>query len=70
LASGGNDDDIFLWSVQKKMRRVHYRFSHRGGVTGLRFVENKGDDMMLVSVGNDGCLNFWNPTEDVNKKLK
>ncbi|KAL7454519.1 hypothetical protein ACHAWC_006147 [Mediolabrus comicus] len=70
LASGGNDDDIFLWSVQKKMRRVHYRFSHRGGVTGLRFVENKGDDMMLVSVGNDGCMNFWNPTEDVNKKLK
>ncbi len=70
LASGGNDDDIFLWSVQKKMRRVHYRFSHRGGVTGLRFVEDKGDDMMLVSVGNDGCLNFWNPTEDVNKKLK
>lgn len=70
LASGGNDDDIFLWSVQKKMRRVHYRFSHRGGVTGLRFVEDKGDDMMLVSVGNDGCLNFWNPTEDVAKKLK
>ena len=74
LASGGNDDDIFLWNVQKKMKRIHYRFAHRGGVTGLRFVgENANDgsgDMMLVSVGNDGCVNFWDVKEDVNKKFK
>jgi WD40 repeat protein len=74
LASGGNDDEIYLWSVQKKMKRIHYRFAHRGGVTGLRFIEgNAADgngDMMLVSVGNDGSMNFWNVKEDVNKKFK
>lgn len=66
LASGGSDDDIFLWNVQKKMKRIHYRFAHRGGVTGLRFV---GDDN-VVSVGNDACMNFWDVKEDVSKKFK
>ena len=74
LASGGNDDDIYLWCIAKKMKRIHYRFAHRGGVTGLRFV---GDgvsggegDWMLVSSGNDGCLNWWNVEEDVKSKFK
>lgn len=76
LASGGNDDDIFLWNVQKKMKRIHYRFAHRGGVTGLRFVgddnaaADRSGDMMLVSAGNDGCVNFWDVKEDVNNKFK
>ena len=74
LASGGNDDDIFLWNIEKKMRRIHYRFAHRGGITGLKFVGNNvangSGDMMLVSVGLDGCMNFWNVKEDVNNKFK
>lgn len=74
LASGGNDDDIYLWCVAKKMKRIHYRFAHRGGVTGLRFVGNavsdKRGDWMLVSTGNDGCLNWWNVEEDVKNKFK
>ena len=74
LASAGNDDDIYLWCVAKKMKRIHYRFAHRGGVTGLRFV---GDgvsggegDWILVSSGNDGCLNWWNVEEDVKNKFQ
>ena len=74
LASGGNDDDIFLWNIQKKMRRIHYRFAHRGGITGLRFVGGNAADgtgsIMLVSVGNDGCVNFWDVKEDVSNKFK
>jgi WD40 repeat protein len=74
VASGGNDDDIYLWCVAKKMKRIHYRFAHRGGVTGLRFVGdgvNGGEgDWMLVSSGNDGCLNWWNVEEDVKSKFK
>ena len=75
VASGGNDDDIYLWCLEKKMKRVHYRFAHRGGVTGLRFVgdgdgtSGKGD-WMLVSTGNDGCVNWWNVEEDVKNKFK
>jgi WD40 repeat protein len=74
LASGGNDDDIFLWCIAKKMKRIHYRFAHRGGVTGLRFVGDAvsgGEgDWMLVSTGYDGCLNWWNVEEDVKSKFK
>eukprot|EP00986_Skeletonema_menzelii_P008809 scaffold3836_cov137-Skeletonema_menzelii.AAC.5 len=74
LASGGNDDDIFLWNIQKKMRRIHYRFAHRGGITGLRFVGGNAADgtgsIMLVSVGNDGCVNFWDVKEDVSNKFQ
>lgn len=73
IASGGNDDNIFLWCPAKKMKRVHYRFAHRGGVTGLSFVgaNAAGDDgnWMLVSAGADGCVNWWNVEEDAKKKF-
>ena len=74
VASGGNDDDIYLWCVAKKMKRIHYRFAHRGGVTGLQFVGDvvNGDegDWMLVSTGHDGCVNWWNVEADVTSKFK
>lgn len=73
VASGGNDDNIFLWCPAKKMKRVHYRFAHRGGVTGLRFVGNLassgGGDWMLVSTGADGCVNWWNVEKDAKEKF-
>jgi len=72
LASGGNDDNIFLWYPAKKMKRVHYKFAHRGGVTGLSFVGNNasgGGDWMLISAGADGCVNWWNVEEDAKKKF-
>lgn len=65
LASGGADDSIYLWSLKKKMKRVHYAFSHRGGVTGLAFLE----DWTLVSVGADSCVNQWSVSQDVAKKF-
>ena len=72
LASGGNDDSIFLWCPAKKMRRVHYRFAHRGGVTGLRFVGSgraEGAEWILVSAGADGCVNWWDVEEDAKTKF-
>lgn len=74
LASGGNDDDIYLWCIAKKMKRIHYRFAHRGGVTGLRFVGDAvsggAGDWMLVSTGNDGAVNWWSVEENVTNKFK
>jgi WD40 repeat protein len=67
LASGGNDDSIYLWNLDKKMRRVHYPFAHRGGVTGLQFIQGSG--MILASVGVDACINQWDVTDDVAKKF-
>ena len=72
VASGGNDDNIFLWSPAKKTKRVHYRFAHRGGITGLFFIGNvasSGGDWILVSCGVDGCVNWWNVEKDVKEKF-
>mmetsp|Transcript_19345 Transcript_19345/g.29379 ORF Transcript_19345/g.29379 Transcript_19345/m.29379 type:complete len:491 (-) Transcript_19345:143-1615(-) len=65
IASGGSDDSIFLWSLTKKMKRVHYPFSHRGGITGLCFLPKDG--YVLCSVGVDSCINEWNVTANVAK---
>ena len=72
IASGGHDDNIFLWCPAKKMKRVHYRFAHRGGITGLSFVGSNaadGGDWMLVSAGADGCVNWWDVKEDAKTKF-
>ena len=65
MASGGADDSIYLWSLSKKTKRVHYPFCHRGGVTGLAFL----GDWRLLSVGADACVNQWDVTDDVAKKF-
>lgn len=72
LASGGNDDNIFLWCPAKKTKRISYKFAHRGGVTGLSFVGSNaasGGDWMLVSAGADGCVNWWNVEADAKEKF-
>jgi len=66
LASGSLDDSIYLWSVSKKMRRLHYPFAHRGGVTGLYFTRDGGK---LISSGADGCVCEWNVRDDINSKF-
>jgi len=67
VASGGVDDSIYLWSIEKK-KRVHYQFAHRGGVVGLTF-KTDTPGMTLVSVGKDSCVVSWDVTNDVKKKF-
>jgi len=74
LASGGNDDCIYLWCLKKKMKRIHYKFAHRGGITGLSFLKYNGNGedekrMILVSSGIDACVNHWDVTDDVATKF-
>ena len=69
LASGGADDSIYLWSLQKKTKRLHYAFSHRGGVTGLQFLSSSSTPWTILSVGNDACVNRWDVADDVAKKF-
>ena len=66
IASGGADDSIYLWSLAKKMKRVHYPYAHRGGLTGLSFVN---DGYKFVSVGVDAAVNVWDVEKDVKEKL-
>eukprot|EP00536_Pseudo-nitzschia_multiseries_P012358 jgi/Psemu1/260507/estExt_Genewise1Plus.C_4680021 len=67
VASGGEDDSIYLWSVEKK-KRQHYQFAHRGGVVALAFTTDT-PGMKLVSVGKDSCAVSWDVTNDVKKKF-
>lgn len=65
LASGGADDSIYLWSPANPAKRLHYKFCHRGGVTGLAFLAER----KLVSVGVDACVIQWDMANDVAKKF-
>lgn len=68
IASGGADDSIYLWSLDKTTKRIHYQFAHRGGIVGLAF---KKDDpgLNIVSVGRDSCIVQWNVTDDTKAKF-
>jgi WD40 repeat protein len=68
IASGGADDSIYLWNVEKKMTRLHYPFAHRGGLTGLHFLP-QGTGLQFVSVGVDSVVNKWDVTKDVAEKF-
>jgi WD repeat-containing protein 1 (actin-interacting protein 1) len=68
VASGGADDSMYIWSLEKKTRRIHYQFAHRGGVIGLTF-KNTSGHLTIVSVGMDSCIVQWDVTADVNAKF-
>jgi len=69
LVSGGADDSIYLWSFEKTMRRLHYPYTHRGGVVGLAFRKDL-PGLNLVSVGGDSCIVQWDFTKDAEAKFK
>jgi len=66
LASAGQDDQIYLWSLEKKMKRINYNYVHRGGVVGISFDPNR---KVLVSAGKDGCICQWNVQADLKAKF-
>lgn len=67
VVSGGADDSIYVWSLEKKMRRLHYPYAHRGGITGVNFV--KGSGYTFISVGVDAVVNVWDITNDARTKF-
>ena len=66
LASGGADDSIYLWHIEKKMRRVHYPFAHRGGIVSVDFFQ---DRLQLLTVGVDSVVNLWDVKADLKVKF-
>ena len=65
LASAGQDENVFLWCLDKKMRRVRYEYVHRGGVSSIEFLDNDN----LLSVGGDGCVCKWFVGNDIAEKF-
>jgi WD repeat-containing protein 1 (actin-interacting protein 1) len=69
LVSGGADDSIYVWSLDKKMTRLHYPYAHRGGIVSLHFLPNVTNQMMLLSTGVDSVVNVWDITANVRAKF-
>jgi WD repeat-containing protein 1 (actin-interacting protein 1) len=55
LASGGLDENIFIWNCAKPLTKQHLPFSHAAGVTGVAWI----DENRLVSAGNDHVIAMW-----------
>lgn len=71
LASCSDDDSLYLWCLLKPNKKIHYKYAHRGGITAVEFLKNVHEnEFILISAGNDGCVNRWNFTEDIKKKFE
>ena len=66
VASAGTDENVFVWSLAKKTRRLQYKFAHKGGCTGIDWV---GEGKILTA-GGDGCVCEWNVEEEMREKFK
>ena len=66
VASVGTDENLFIWCLAKKMRRLNYKFAHKGGCNGVVWTE----EGKVVTTGEDGCLAEWYVGEEVREKFK
>jgi len=56
LASGAQDESIFIWNLAKPMSKVQLQFTHVGGVSGIEWLEEN----KIISSGADGVVVHWN----------
>jgi WD40 repeat protein len=66
IASAGTDENIFIWCVAKKMKRLNYKFAHKGGCVGVDWIA----DGKLLSSGNDGTVAEWDVAAEMAEKFK
>ncbi|GMI03323.1 hypothetical protein TrRE_jg11615 [Triparma retinervis] len=66
VASVGTDENLFVWCVGKKMRRLNFKFANKGGCNGVEWT----GEGTIVTAGEDGCLAEWNVGEEVKEKFK
>jgi WD40 repeat protein len=59
VASGSLDERIYIWNVDNPMSKRSFEYTHKDGVTGVRFTAED----QLISVGNDACINIWQLTQ-------
>ena len=68
LISGGADDSIYIWCIEKKMTRLHYNYTHRGGVVSIHCISSS-KQCQFVSCGVDAVVNLWDVTTNIEKKF-
>ncbi|KAG7527686.1 hypothetical protein FFLO_06688 [Filobasidium floriforme] len=55
IVSGGLDESIYIWSVEKTLRNVPIKNAHAGGVNGVSWL----DAATIISAGADACVRTW-----------
>ncbi|KAJ1955573.1 WD40 repeat-like protein [Dispira parvispora] len=55
LASGSLDSNVYVWSVEKPLKRITLKGAHLGGVTGVHFA----GDHRLVTTGTNAAVKVW-----------
>jgi len=66
VASVGTDENLFIWCLAKKMKRLNYKFANKGGCNGVEWT----DEGKVVTCGEDGCIAEWDIANDLNEKFK
>ncbi|KAJ1910403.1 WD40 repeat-like protein [Tieghemiomyces parasiticus] len=58
LASSSLDSNVYVYSVEKPMKRITIKGAHLGGVTSVHFL----DDQHLLTTGSNGSVRVWSLT--------
>lgn len=58
-ATGSLDTDVYVWSVEKPMKKIAIRNAGLGGVNTVFWLEEDGKKGKLVSAGADACIRVW-----------
>lgn len=59
IVTGGADESIYVWTVDKITRNVPIKNAHPGGVAGVAWES----DTKILSSGADGCVRTWEVPE-------
>lgn len=65
ICSSGQDENVFIWSIEKKAKRLQYKFAHKGGVIKASWVE----EGKIITAGADGCVCEWMVEKDIAAKF-
>ena len=62
VVTGGEDCQIFVWSLDSKGPLNRLMFGHKGPITGITFYDNRQNnpkDIKMLTVGEEGALLVW-----------
>ncbi len=66
IVSVGGDENMFVWCLAKKMKRLNYKFVHKGGAVAVEW--QMGGN--IVTAGADGVICVWDVKADMEAKFK
>jgi len=58
-ATGSLDTDVYVWSVEKPMKKIAIKNAGLGGVNAVFWLEEDGNKGRLASTGADACVRVW-----------